>query len=43
MSEPGVAVGSLDGGELFQSQVQRDQLADIGFVLDDQNVWWAGM
>ena len=41
-----VAVGGFDRDELFEPQVQRHKLADIGFVLDHEDVgtWtdWAG-
>ena len=41
--EPGVAIGGLDRRQLFESQVQRDQLADVGLVLDDQHAGTFGL
>ena len=32
-----ITIGGLDGDEFLQAQMQRYQLADVGFVLDNEN------
>ena len=34
----GIAIASLDGRQLFQSQMKRDELANVGFIFDNEDV-----